>query len=130
MQPIYEAANEIVERLRLARLEVVHLSAELAQAEYDLRLAQARVERGLIKKVGGEKALGPTAEDRARVFTLALDADEEYQARLKGRNALALKLEEAKVEVATLRDRLSVLLAVMRAGERPAGDLAESDIAL
>ena len=64
------------------------------------------------------------------MFTLALDADEEYQARLKGRNALALKLEEAKIEVATLRDRLNVLLAVMRAGERPVGDLAEPDMAL
>ena len=58
MQAIHEAANEIVERLRLARLEVVHLSAELAQAEYDLRLAQARVERGLIKKVGVRKHSG------------------------------------------------------------------------
>ncbi len=115
--PMYPEAMETVEQLRAARLEVARLAAQLNLAEYALRLAQARVERGLIKKVGGEKALAPSAEDRERIFTLALDADEEYQARLRERNELALRLEEAKVEVAYLREKLSVILATMRAGE-------------
>jgi len=114
---MYPEAMETVEQLRAARLEVARLAAQLNLAEYALRLAQARVERGLIKKVGGEKALAPSAEDRERIFTLALDADEEYQARLRERNELALRLEEAKVEVAYLREKLSVILATMRAGE-------------
>jgi hypothetical protein len=52
-------------------------AAELARAEYNLRVTQARVERKWIKKAGGEKALAPTAEDRARILLVALDADEE-----------------------------------------------------
>lgn len=119
MHPLYAAANEVVDKLRAARLEVVRLSAQLAQAEYDLRLTQAKVERGWIKKVGGEKALGPTVEDRTRVFTLALDADEGYREQFRRRNEIATRLEEARVEVASLRDKLSVMLAMMKEGENP-----------
>jgi hypothetical protein len=128
MHPLHSVANETVDRLKVVRLEAARLSAELVQAEYDLRLAQARVERGLIKKAGGEKSLGPTVEDRARIFVLALDADEGYRACLKRRDELALKLEEAKAEAASLRDRLSVVLATMRAGEGgvPEAPLAEA----
>ncbi len=82
-----------------------------------MRLSQAKVERGLIKKVGSEKALAPSVEERGRIFTLALDADEEYRTRWRERNEVALKLEEAKAEVARLRGRLNVMLAVLRAGE-------------
>lgn len=117
MHPLYDEANEVVEKLRAARLEVVRLSAELARAEYDLRVTQARVERKWIKKAGGEKALAPTAEDRARILLVALDTDEEYKAALERRDALALRLEEARVEADALRSRLSVILAAMRAEE-------------
>jgi len=117
MHPLYAAATEVVDRLRAARREVVDLSAELAQAEYGLRLAQARVERGLIKKVGGERALAPTVEDRARIFTLALDADQDYREQCQRRDGLKASLEEAKVEVASLRDKLNVMVAAMRATE-------------
>ena len=115
MHPLYAAAIEVVERLEDARQRVVHLAAELAQAEYELRVRKARVERDLIKKVGGERALAPTAEDRARVFTLALDADAEYREKLQRWREVSSALEEAKVEVAALRDRLNVMLAAMRA---------------
>jgi len=104
MHPLYTAATEVVDRLRAARLEVVHLSADLAQAEYDLKLAQARIERGLIKRVDGEKALAPTAKDRDRIFTLALDADPDYG---------KMRVDEARAEVASLRDKLNVMLAAM-----------------
>jgi len=117
MHPLYEMATEVVDRLRAARLEVAHLSVELAQVEYGLRVAQARVERGLIKKVGGEKALAPTVEDRARIFVLALDADQDYGEQLRRRDELEKSLEEARVEVASLRDKLNVMLAAMRATE-------------
>ncbi len=50
MHPLYDEANEVVERLWAARLEVVHLSAELARAKYDLRVTQARVERKMNQK--------------------------------------------------------------------------------
>lgn len=117
MHPLYEEANEVIEKLRIARLDIVRLSAEFAKAEYNLRLTQARVERKWIKKAGGEKALAPTAEDRARILLLAVDADEEYKAALELRDALALRLEEARVEADALRSRLNVILAAMRAGE-------------
>ena len=50
MHPLYDEANEVVERLRAARLEVAHLAAELARAKYDLRVTQARVERKMNQK--------------------------------------------------------------------------------
>lgn len=118
MHPLYEEASEGVERLRAARLEVVRLSAELARAEYDLRLIQARVERKWIKTAGGEKALAPTVEDRARILLVALDADEEYKAALERRDALALRLGEAKVEAEALQNRLRVMLAAMGAEDQ------------
>ena len=114
MHALYTTASEITDRLKEARLQVVQLSAELSQTEYDLRLLKAQVERGLIKKVGGEKALAPTVESRARIFTLALDADENYKAQLGRRKAIELQLEEAKVEVAALRDRLNLILTAMK----------------
>lgn len=117
--PLYPEAMEIVEQLRAARLEVARLTAQLQLAEYALRLAQARVERELVKRAGSEKALAPTVEDRERIFIRALDADEEYQARFRERNELALRLEEAKVEATYLREKLSVILAAMRSGEEP-----------
>ncbi len=124
MHPLYEAANEVLEQLHKARLEVARLSAQLVQAEYDLRLSQAKAERGLIKKVGSEKTLAPSVEDRERIFTLALDADEEYRTRWRERKEVALKLEEAKAEVARLREKLDVMLAVLRAGEGGSGGLS------
>jgi hypothetical protein len=117
MHPLYEASIATTEELKEARLRVVRLSTELSQAEHDLCLLRARVERGLIRKVGGEKALAPTVEDRARIFTLALAADPEYEAARKRRDEIALELEQVKVEVAALRDRLDVMLAAMGAVE-------------
>lgn len=114
MHPLYAKAQDTVDALREARLKVVRISTELAQAEYALCLAQARVERGLIKQVGGESALAPTVSDRTRIFTLALDADEDYEEQRTRRDALEAKLGEAKTEVASLRDRLNVMLAAMR----------------
>ncbi|HIE39129.1 MAG TPA: hypothetical protein EYH30_00630 [Anaerolineales bacterium] len=117
MRPLYEASIAATEELQEARLRVVRLSAELSRVEHDLRLLRARVERRLVRKVGGEKALAPTVEDRARIFTLALAADPEYEAERKHRDEIALELEEAKAEVAALRDRLDVMLAAMRVVE-------------
>jgi hypothetical protein len=117
MHPLYADAIEVADRLKEARLQVIGISSELTQAGYDLAVAKARVERGLIKKAGDEKRLGPTTESRERVFTLARDADEAYLAELKRYNEVKVRLEQAKVEVASLRDRLNVMLTAMRAGE-------------
>jgi hypothetical protein len=116
MHPLYASAMEVCEKLRETRLQAVELSSELAQAEYDLQLTKAKVERALIKQVKGEKALGPTVEDRARIFTLALDADKDFQSRLNRRNETELKLERVKAETASMQDKLRVMLAVMNAG--------------
>lgn len=77
--------------------------------------------RQVPKKVGGEKQLAPTAEARARIFTLALDADEEYRGKLARRDEIQAKLEQAKVEAGYLRDRLNILLAAMRSHETEDG---------
>ena len=119
MHPLYAEAMEVADRLKEARLQVTHVTSELAQAAYDLAVGKARVERGLIKKVGNEKRLGPTSESRERVFILARDADEEYLARLKRHNEVKVRLGQVKVEVASLGDRLTIILTAMKAG---AGD--------
>ena len=115
MHPLYEETIKVSESLREARLEVADLSMGLAQAEYDLRVVKARVERSLIKKVGDEKRLGPTVDARERVFTLARDADEEYLTQLKRHDEVQVKLERAKVEVSALCDKLNVMLTAMKA---------------
>ncbi len=114
MHPLYEEAMQVAERLREARLEVIDRTVEAAQAEYDLAVVQARIERGLIKKVGDEKRLGPTVDSRERVFTLARDADQEFLAKLQQHNESKLKLDRAKVEVSALHDKLNIMLAALQ----------------
>ena len=120
MHPLYTTAMETTNALRDIRLQVASLSMELSQAEYHLQVVRAKVERGLIKQARSEKALGPTVEDRTRIFTLALDADAEYQRQWKRCHDVGLKLEQAKAESASLRDKLSVLLAAMQANDEQA----------
>ncbi len=118
MHPLYDEANQIAEELQAARLEVAQLTFILAQNEYELTVVKARVERKLIKQVGDEKRLGATVAARERVFTLARDADEEYLLKLKRYNQSELALEQARVEVLALQDKLSIVLATLRiAGE-------------
>jgi len=111
---LHREANDIVDKLKTARLKVVRLSTELVEAEYALRVVQAKVERGLIKRVGGEKSLAPTSEDRARIYILALDADQDYKDILKRRNQAEASMEEAKADLSYLRDRLNVILSTLR----------------
>ena len=117
MNPLYSDAIEVADRLKEARLNVVRISSDVVQAEYDVTLAQARVERGLVKKVGDEKKLGLTTESRERVFTLARDADEQYLTQLRRYNEVKIRLEQAKVEVSALNDRLNIMLTAMKTNE-------------
>ncbi len=115
MNSLYDAAMQVVDELEQERLQVARLSMVLAEAKYALQLTRAKIERGLVKKVGGEKRLGPTVDDRARIFTVAVDADETYREQWKQHNKVRLQLEEAKVRVAALSDKLSVILTAMQA---------------
>lgn len=116
--PLYETALELAEKLKEARLQAAVLAKEVVEAEYQLKVTKAGVERTLIKQVKNEKLLGNTLEDRTRIFTMALDADADYKARLKQQADLTLKLEQAKIEATFLRDRLTVTLAAMRIPEQ------------
>jgi hypothetical protein len=111
---LYEAAMEVVDRLEQERLGVARLSVELAKMEYALQLIKAKIERGLIKKVGGEKRLGPTVEDRERIFVVAADADEAYREQLRQYYEMELQLKEARAREAALRDRLDVITAALK----------------
>ncbi len=117
---LYEGAIVLSEQLKIARLEVLGRKLELRQAQYDLNVAKAKVERALIKKVGNEKKLSSTAEGRERIFVLARDADETYRARLARYNEVYERLERAKIEAQLLQDKLNVILAVLR-GEGQCG---------
>lgn len=117
MHPLYTDSLKLIEQLKAARLAVARLSGELAKADYELTLMAAKVEREWIKRVGDDKKLGATVEARERVFTLARDADENYKAQLNKQWEMKTKLDEARVEAAALQDKLSVMLAAMRASE-------------
>ena len=112
---MYEEAMTVAGKLKEARQEVVRLTGELKEAKYDLAVAKAKVERALIKKVGGEKKLGLTAEDRERVYTLALDADETYRSEWKRHFELETRLDLARAKVSALQDQLNVILTAMAA---------------
>ena len=117
MHPLYAEGMKISEKLGNLATRGVSLSSEISQIEYELRVTKAKVERALIKQVGGEKKLGPTTEDRERIFTLALDADKSYKEQLKHRNEVELNLEQTKAEITSLRTKLNVILAAMRVDE-------------
>ena len=104
-----ERGLEIVAKLGETRREVARLSKELRTARYEMAVARARVERALIKKVGGERNLAPTADDRQRIFTLALDADPDYRAKWKKYSDLQYQLDVASAEQRTLEDELRAL---------------------
>ncbi|MDY6830235.1 MAG: hypothetical protein SWC96_00065 [Thermodesulfobacteriota bacterium] len=117
MQPFYETAMELTGKLKEARLQAATLSRDLTETEYRLKVKKAGVERALIKQVKNEKLLGNTLEDRNRIFTLALDADTDYQDLLRQHAALTMELERAKIEASFLKDRLTVTMSAMKAGE-------------
>ncbi|ABW68067.1 hypothetical protein [Desulfosudis oleivorans] len=117
MQPLYETAMELTGKLKAARLQAATLSKNLTETEYRLKVKKAGIERALIKQVKNEKLLGNTLEDRTRIFTLALDADTDYQDLLRRHTDLTMELEQAKIEASFMRDRLTVTLAAMKAGE-------------
>lgn len=118
MSTLHEESLAVVEQLHAARLELIRLTLALKQAEYDLALAKARIERAWIKKVGDEKKIGPTTEDRERVFILARDTDEDYRTQYARYTAAYEQAERGKAEVATLHDKLAVMLAALRSEPR------------
>ncbi len=67
-----------------------------------MTVAAARIERGLIKKVGDEMKRNwdrPSLDSRERIFVLARDANQEYLALWQRRETVNERLEVAKVEV-------------------------------
>ncbi len=116
MNPVYDEAMQLADKLHDARLEIVRIAGELTQAQYELTISAAKIERALIKRVGDEKKLAPTADARERIFILARDADEEYRAQHDRCNRLQLELDKTKAEAATLQDKLRIMTAAMREG--------------
>ncbi len=121
---LIEQGETLLERLEEVRQEIARLSVGLTEAEYQLQVIKARVERALIKRVGGEKALAPTAEDRQRIFALALEADEDYRRQREAVQTLRQRLEERKAEERTLRDRFTWTLTLLRTlgGDNPGAE--------
>jgi DnaJ-domain-containing protein 1 len=115
-QQLYESALQAVEDLKQTCLEQARLVQEFTEAEYDLTVAQARVERAIIEKAGGdEKRLGLTAETRAKAYALALDADENYKEKRIAHIQIKARLEEAKIISRSKYGRLDVMLAALKA---------------
>jgi hypothetical protein len=114
MNNLYEETMTVAAQLRVARLKVVQLSTQLNGLVYKLGVAAARIERGLIKKVGDEKKLGPSLDSRERIFVLARDADQEYLALWQSRETVNEQLEIAKVEVKYLQDKMAVMLTAAK----------------
>lgn len=111
---LYQEALDVTERIKNVRLKIVDLMARLSEIDYALRVSQAKVERDLIKRVGSEKKLAPTASDRERIFILARDADSNIVALQKQRDDLRFSIEREKAELSYLQELLAVTKMMMQ----------------
>lgn len=116
-EDLYRQALETAARIKAVRLKIIAMKERLAEVEYKLRLAEAKVERNLIKRVGSEKNLAPTATDRERIFVLARDADQNVVALRKQRDDLQFSIEREKAELSYLQAVFSVSQSAMRMKE-------------
>ena len=116
-EDLYQQALETAARIKAVRLKIIAMKERLAGVEYNLRLAEAKVERNLIKRVGSERNLAPTAMDRERIFVLARDADRNIVALRKQRDELQFSIEREKAELSYLQAVFSVFQSAMRMKE-------------
>jgi len=114
MQITYEQALQVAEELKTAKLQAAELSSAISLEQHELAVNKAKIERGLIRKVGGEKQLAPTVEDRERIFTVACDADDEYKRRWRNLHDKNLVLSRSKIEISTLEEKLRIMLEALR----------------
>ncbi len=114
---LYQEALETAERIKEVRLKIVELSKRLSEIDYALAVARARVERELIRKVGNEKELAPTAADRERIFILARDADSDVVALQKQRDEVLFSIEREKAELSYLREVMDIMKIAMQTAQ-------------
>ncbi len=114
MQITYAQALQVAEELKTAKLQAAELSSAIALERHELAVIKAKIERGLIRKVGGERQLAPTVEDRERIFIVACDADGEYKRRWKNLHDKNLVYSRAKIEISTLEEKLNILSEALR----------------
>jgi len=115
----YEQALQLAEEIKAARLEAAELSSTLSLERHESAVIKAKIERGLIRKVGGERQLAPTVEDRERIFIVACDADDEYKRRWKNLHDKKLVLSRTKIEIATLEEKLKIVLEALQSEQHP-----------
>jgi hypothetical protein len=114
MHPLYSEATQLLKKLKEKRLEVAQLSSQIAQQDYQLTLTRTKIERGLIKKVGDEKKLAPSADSRERIFILARDADSSFLQQHQHLQELKLMLENAKIEILYFQEQIALMQIAMK----------------
>ncbi len=114
MQITYEQALQVAEELKTVKLQAAELSSEISLEQHELAVIKAKIERGLIRKVGGEKQLAPTVEDRERIFMVACDADDEYKRRWQDLHEKNLTQSQAIIEISTIEEKLTIMLQALR----------------
>lgn len=111
---LYQEALDVVERIKRVRLNIVDLTKRLSEIDYALAVARAKVERDLIKKVGSEKKLAPTASDRERIFVLARNADNNVVALQRQRDEVRFSIDREKAELMYLQEVLNIMKMAMQ----------------
>ena len=114
MQFTYEQVLQVVEELKIAKLQAADLSATITLERHELDVIKAKIERGLIRKVGGEKKLAPTVEDRERIFIVACDADGDYKRRWKALHDKRLTSARSQIEIEALDDKLKIMMEALQ----------------
>lgn len=108
MADLYQEALEIAEQIKDVQLRIIDQKEALEKLEHALAVANAKVERSLIKKRGGEKNLAPTTADRDRIFILARAADETVSALQAQRDERMFEIERLNVQLSYLKEILNI----------------------
>ncbi len=116
MKKWVQTALEAAEQAKAARLKAAEIAHSLAEVTHALEVTQARVERALIKRAGGEKELAPTAADRERIFILAREADEQTTTLRQKQANLRLALEREKAALRYWEQILDIARWALQAG--------------
>jgi len=115
IKELYEEGNQVIEELRTARISQFVAIIALGATEEKFRGVQASIEQAIVNEAGGDKALGSNAEARKRALAASLVESESYDQAVMELNLCRAETKDHETHILGLRDRLSLIKAVLYA---------------
>jgi hypothetical protein len=108
---VSEKYSDCISELKIARVELAHGIIDLEQETQRLAVAKARAEQKVIDNLGNgkAKAVGSSADDRARVLILHTDGDEEYKKARERFEEVQRKVALLKAEKESIEDKAKLI---------------------